>query len=73
MPVEAQVVALMKLAVEASDATVKLSRLPGTAVDVALAVTEVALLLAVRAAASPSAVSAAAAVRTASTLVLTAR
>jgi hypothetical protein len=40
---------------------------------VALAVTEVALLLAVRAAASPSAVSAAAAVRTASTLVLTAR
>ena len=51
----------------------KLSRLPVTAVDVALALTEVALLFAVRAAARPSAVSASAAVRTASTLELTAR
>jgi hypothetical protein len=68
-----QVAPLMKLAVEASVSTVKLIRLPATAVDVALALTDSLLLLAVRAAARPSEVSAAAAVRTASTLVLTSR
>src|SRR3712207_7255803 len=71
--IDPQVTPLTKLAVEARDVTVKLSRLPGTAVDVALVLTDGALLLAVRAAARPSAGSAPPAVRPAATLVLTAR